>query len=160
MDYRVTSPEGNRYDFRTGELNKLDIVRRPGDGGYHLLLDERTYRCELLWLDAANKSVAVRVNERVHTFKLDDRYDLVVRELGFSTESISQSDNLEAPMPGLVLDLLVAEGDEVEEGSPLIILEAMKMENLLKASGPGTVGTIHVSKGQAVDKRQLLIELL
>ncbi|MEM1216899.1 MAG: biotin/lipoyl-containing protein, partial [Bacteroidota bacterium] len=64
-----------------------------------------------------------------------------------------------APMPGLILDVLVAAGQAVEKGTPLVILEAMKMENVLKAAGPGTVKAIAVQQGAAVDKKQLLIEM-
>jgi biotin carboxyl carrier protein len=62
-------------------------------------------------------------------------------------------------MPGLVLALMVKPGDHVTEGTPLIILEAMKMENVLKAEVDGEVKAIPVEKGQAVEKKQLLIEI-
>ena len=62
-------------------------------------------------------------------------------------------------MPGLVLDVMVAEGDTVEAGTPLLILEAMKMENVLKSEGDGTIKSIKITKGEAVEKRQLLIEI-
>lgn len=58
---------------------------------------------------------------------------------------------LSSPMPGKVLDIMVKVGDEVEEGTPLVILEAMKMENELKASAPARVAEIHVEAGQAVE---------
>ncbi|HNM32873.1 MAG TPA: biotin/lipoyl-binding protein, partial [Chitinophagales bacterium] len=64
-----------------------------------------------------------------------------------------------APMPGLVLDILVEAGQAVNKGDNLIILEAMKMENIIKASGSGTVKSIHVQKKDAVEKNQLLIEM-
>src|SRR5205085_6247001 len=59
---------------------------------------------------------------------------------------------LKAPMPGLVVRVLVAEGDTVEPGQGLVVLEAMKMENQLKATGPGVVTTIHVAPGARVEK--------
>ena len=62
-------------------------------------------------------------------------------------------------MPGLILDVLVSAGDTVAKDDPLIILEAMKMENVLKSAGDGVVKSIEVAKGQAVDKNQILIEL-
>ena len=62
-------------------------------------------------------------------------------------------------MPGLVLDVLVTPGQKVEKGDALLILEAMKMENVIKASGEGVVKSIQVTKGAAVDKGQLLVEM-
>jgi biotin carboxyl carrier protein len=66
--------------------------------------------------------------------------------------------NVKAPMPGLVLNVLVEPGQEVKKGDKLLVLEAMKMENIIKAAGDGKVGRIAVDKGQAVDKNQTLIE--
>jgi biotin carboxyl carrier protein len=65
---------------------------------------------------------------------------------------------LKAPMPGLVVDFLVEIGQEVQTGDKLMILEAMKMENVIKASGQGIVKKINVIKGQSVEKSQILIE--
>lgn len=66
---------------------------------------------------------------------------------------------LSAPMPGLVVKVEVAEGDTVEAGQGLIIVEAMKMENELRASGPARVGPVRVVAGQTVEKGQVLIDL-
>ncbi len=66
---------------------------------------------------------------------------------------------LKAPMPGLVVRVLVKEGDEVETGRGLVVLEAMKMENELKAPGAGTVKTIHVAAGAKVERGSPLVEL-
>jgi len=68
-------------------------------------------------------------------------------------------DNVKAPMPGLVLDILVEPGQSVQKGDNLLILEAMKMENIIKASGSGVVKNIPVHKKDAVEKNQLLIEM-
>jgi biotin carboxyl carrier protein len=65
---------------------------------------------------------------------------------------------LKAPMPGLVVDFLVEIGQEVQTGDKLMILEAMKMENVIKASGQGIVKKLNVIKGQSVEKNQILIE--
>ena len=62
-------------------------------------------------------------------------------------------------MPGLVVDILVAEGDDLEKGHNLLILEAMKMENIIKIPNAGKVKSINIQKGQAVEKGQILIEL-
>jgi biotin carboxyl carrier protein len=61
-------------------------------------------------------------------------------------------------MPGLVIEYFVKEGDEVQAGDKLMILEAMKMENVIKATGEGKIKKLVVSKGNTVEKNQLLIE--
>jgi pyruvate carboxylase subunit B len=64
-----------------------------------------------------------------------------------------------APMPGMVVKVEVAEGDEVKAGQGIVIVEAMKMENELKASGAGRVVRVHVRRGDAVEKDQVLVDL-
>jgi biotin carboxyl carrier protein len=65
---------------------------------------------------------------------------------------------IKAPMPGLIFDIKVKEGDEVKKGDAVLILEAMKMENILKSPGDGTVKSIKIKKGQSVEKNQVLIQ--
>ena len=64
-----------------------------------------------------------------------------------------------SPMPGKILDVKVGEGETVADGQPLVLLEAMKMENALSAEGPARVAAVHVSAGELVEVGQLLIEL-
>ena len=61
-------------------------------------------------------------------------------------------------MPGLIVGINVAVGDRVSKGDSLLILEAMKMENNLKAPGDGTVNAIRATKGDRVEKGQVLVE--
>ena len=65
---------------------------------------------------------------------------------------------VKAPMPGLILDVLAKPGQEVKKGDQLMILEAMKMENVLKAQGEGVISGIEVAKGDSVEKNQVLIK--
>jgi pyruvate carboxylase subunit B len=65
---------------------------------------------------------------------------------------------LRAPMPGLVVRILVEAGREVAAGAGLVVLEAMKMENELKAPAAGTVAAVRAQPGEAVEKGQVLVE--
>jgi biotin carboxyl carrier protein len=65
---------------------------------------------------------------------------------------------LRAPMPGLVVRVLVEPGQEVAAGTGLVVLEAMKMENELKASADGVVSAVRSQAGSAVEKGQVLVE--
>ena len=67
--------------------------------------------------------------------------------------------DIKAPMPGLVIEVAVEIGQTVTKGDKVLILEAMKMENVIKAAGDGVVKAIHTTKGQPVEKGQLLIEM-
>lgn len=90
---------------------------------------------------------------------LKNEQQLLLERLGFKTAAEKSIGSLQAPMPGKILDLLAAEGDEVELGDPVAILEAMKMENELKAPCAGTIQSVAVTKGASVEKNQILIEI-
>ena len=153
--YEVAVNE-RRYPVTTDEAAALDLIA-TGPTAYHLLHDGKAYRVEVLHRDVNAKTLLLRLNGREHRLRLDDEIDLLVRKLGLATVATTKSLDAIAPMPGLVLQLLVEEGEEVEAGTPLVILEAMKMENVLKAEGAGTVKRVQVKKGEAVEKRQVLL---
>ena len=86
-----------------------------------------------------------------------DRFDGLLHDLGMDMQSSAKLDNLKAPMPGLVLEVRVSEGQEVKKNDPIIVLEAMKMENILKAHADGVVKNISVKKGDKVEKNQVMV---
>jgi biotin carboxyl carrier protein len=78
--------------------------------------------------------------------------------MGFALSSVKDVSMIEAPMPGLILDINVRVGQAVNEDDPLLILEAMKMENVLTSPRDGIIKSVNVKKGAAVDKKHILIE--
>ena len=100
-----------------------------------------------------------RIHTRGRTFEVtvEDERTRVIRELGGGMASRSNAPEVRAPMPGLIVRVLVDSGQEVEAGDGMLVIEAMKMENELKAEGDGSVGQIHVKPGQTVDKGDLLV---
>lgn len=103
-------------------------------------------------------TLRVTIDGRRTEVQVKDERDLLVEEFGLG-EDAAAGGEVRAPMPGLVLDLLVEEGEEVAADQGLLVLEAMKMENELKAPSGGVVRTIHATIGDAVDKEALLIEI-
>ena len=95
----------------------------------------------------------------VRELTVEDERSRHIRLLGGAGKAVAGHATLKAPMPGLVLRVLVAVGDTVAAGAPLLALEAMKMENELKAAGPGVVTAVLVAPGQAVEKGQKLLEV-
>ena len=139
-------------------LQQLDIVK-DGEGHFHVLHEGKAYQLEVLEADYAAKSFVIRVNGRNHKIQLLDQYDQLVKQMGLSKTASQKVRDIKAPMPGLVLEIAVAAGQEVEKGDKLLILEAMKMENVIKSDGTGVVKSIKIKQGTAVDKGQLLIEM-
>ena len=89
---------------------------------------------------------------------LDERAR-AIRDLAASTAKPSGPAPLVAPMPGMIVRVHVADGDVVQPGQGLVVMEAMKMENELRATAAGTVRRVHVASGTAVEKGALLLEL-
>lgn len=87
-----------------------------------------------------------------------DNLDLLIEKMGLNSTKTKKLSVLKAPMPGLVTGIKIAAGQEVEKGTPLIILEAMKMENMISAPHQAIIKSVNVSIGQAVDKGSVLVE--
>jgi biotin carboxyl carrier protein len=89
--------------------------------------------------------------------QLEDEHDQLLKQLGFDKLASGKVADIKAPMPGLVLKILVNQGDEVKKGDNLLVLEAMKMENILKSPVDGIVHTIKVLASDKVEKNQVMI---
>jgi biotin carboxyl carrier protein len=163
--YQAVVNNGNVFQISHTEsglsLNEIplpwDLAPLPG-GGFHILMEGRSYRAELVEYLPEEKLYSIKINGKILQVKLKDRYDLLLDQLGMSDLASQKINQIKAPMPGLILDIKVAPGDEVKKGDPLLILEAMKMENVLKSPGDGKVQAIVVKKGESVEKNQILIQ--
>ena len=160
---KITINDKNQYDISwsgekmlvNGVEVKPDLVK-ISDTRYHLILGHKSYRINIL-SKTSEKELAVEVNGNKYDLNVKDRYDLLLHDLGMDTALTAKVDFIKAPMPGLVVNILVEEGETVAKDTPLIVLEAMKMENVLKATAPGVVDKIQVKTKDAVEKGQVLI---
>jgi biotin carboxyl carrier protein len=124
---------------------------------YHLLWNDGSYTIELLGKDDTGKQLTLAVNGKKQQAVIQDEFDELLHKLGMDKLNTNKMNQVKAPMPGLVLKINVAEGDVVKKGDSLLVLEAMKMENSIKATGEGVVKKIIAQPRQAVDKNQVLI---
>ena len=151
-------------------------VEHLGGTQYRLTLEDKTYTVDALTLDhgavsllvngtsypvefeESGDEVGVLVRGQVSRVDVADERRLRLRagSAGFTAEG---KQVISAPMPGKVVKVLVKLGDEVKEGQGLVVMEAMKMENELRAEIAGRVKAVHVQPGQAVEKDQVLIDL-
>jgi biotin carboxyl carrier protein len=97
------------------------------------------------------------VNNQEILVSIEDRFDILLKQLGMDSVNNKKVNEVIAPMPGLVLSLNVSLGDSVAQGDSLLVLEAMKMENIIKSPSDGIVKSIEVVSSQAVEKNQVLI---
>ena len=133
-------------------------LAKLGERTYHILKNDRSYSVEVLSLDAATKTVQLKINGHLHEVMVKDRFDLLLEKMGMSNTTQNRVNNIKAPMPGLIVAINLAVGDAVSKGDIVLILEAMKMENAIKAPGDGTVKAIKIQKGDRVEKGQVLVE--
>ncbi len=128
------------------------------ENSFHIIKDHKSYNAEVVSHNAAEKTFQIKVNQTIYNISVKDKYDELLHKLGFDKALANKFTNIKAPMPGLVLNILVGEGAAVKKGDALLVLEAMKMENILKSPADGTVKKVSVKKGMAVEKNQILIE--
>lgn len=152
--YSVTRNTEHDAVELNASLNKADISEvRPGH--YHMILDGKGYNLEVI--EASDSNPVIKVNGKVYQPTIKTETDLLLDKLGINTKSKKLLKELKAPMPGLVVEYRVSVGDTVKEDDPLVVLEAMKMENVLKAPGEATVKEINAKNGDAIEKNAILI---
>ena len=138
--------------------NKLSIdITKEKENSWHALLNHKSYNVELVKVDEAEKVATIKINGNKYQVSVKDKFDALLKSLGLENLNSAKVNELKAPMPGLVLDIRVKEGDEIKQGDPLLVLEAMKMENILKCPADVKIKKINVNKAQAVEKNQVLI---
>jgi biotin carboxyl carrier protein len=152
----ISSGMGLEYMIDQNDLSELRILKQEGNA-LVIQFKEKVMRAELIRIDHVQKSYTLQVDGRHLEFKLETELDMLVRKMGMERSGSLKVDQIVSPMPGLVLDVLVSEGDHVSEGTPVLILEAMKMENVIKAPADVVIDKILVKKGNSVDKKSVLI---
>ena len=154
VDYRATDQvaiNGQPFDWNIVAL---------GNGRYHVLHEMRSYNAEVVSTDYAEKSIVLKINGQRVELHAKDRFDLLLERLGMSNTAAAKVNELKAPMPGLIVDIRVQPGQAVLKGDPLLVLEAMKMENILKAPADGTVSHLKVNLRDNVQKGQVLVQFV
>lgn len=149
----------NTFDFEIeyDEISNFDAVK-TSDSHYHILQDNKSFKVEINEANFNTKSYQVKVNNNLYNTNIFNDLDILIKEMGFAIGSTKHVNSIKAPMPGLILEINVKVGQEVKEDEPLLILEAMKMENIITSPRDGIIKSISVNKTDAVEKNQLLIE--
>jgi biotin carboxyl carrier protein len=147
--------EGDRVTI-DGQAHSATLGVIPGTPLRRLLIDGRPLTLSVEAVGRGRWALTPK-GERWEMEVLDER-TRHIRSLAGSGDQRRAAGVLKAPMPGLVVRVQVQPGAQVAAGEPLVVLEAMKMENELKAGAPGTVKSVRVAPGEAVEKGQVLVE--
>jgi biotin carboxyl carrier protein len=137
----------------------LSEINDLGDQVYSISKNGKTHVLEVLKVSLDDKTMTIRSNHRTFDVVFKDELDLVLDKMGIKRSAELVNKNVKAPMPGKVLEVLIKEGDKLSKGDNMLILEAMKMENVIKAETDCVVKKVHISKLENVEKNQVLIEL-
>lgn len=157
MAYQVVVNEETTFELDPDAI-QWDITTLP-NGQFHILYKNRSYTASVLEADAASKTFKIRMGQNLYSLQVKDSFDQLAEKMGMGAANQRKSNTIKAPMPGLVLSVMVQPGQAIKKGESVLILEAMKMENVIKAPGDGVVKSIAVVKGNAVEKNQVLVEL-
>lgn len=134
----------------------FDLLK-TGPQSSHIIHDKKSYTVEVVDFDKTEKLAHIKVNGNVYQVQVTTQLDLLLKQLGMDNLAGNKILQIKAPMPGLVLNVLVGEGTEVKKGDNLLVLEAMKMENMIKSPTDGVIKKIEVKQGDKVEKNELLV---
>ncbi len=157
----------NNYNFEIefeGETIKVNQEELSIDSSLlsdkhaHFIFNNRSYNLEMVSENKTDKTATVKVNGREYQISIEDQYDQLLKRLGLDNLKANKVKDIKAPMPGLVLNVMITEGQDVQKGDSLLVLEAMKMENVIKSPSEGKVKKILIQKGDKVEKSELLIQ--
>lgn len=150
IDNNGIAIDNNKLDWDHISLSNIE---------HSLIVNNKVYNVFVENVDIANKVVTLNVNGKLIDSKIQEPIDQVLKNMGIDFSKNQKKDPIKAPMPGLILKVMVEPGQSIKKGDPVLILEAMKMENVFKAPADAEVKEIHINAGQAVEKGQVLITL-
>ncbi len=148
-----------KHDIDLSQIDRQPDIIQSADGRYHMIWQHASYTVDDIAVDLQAKTIAFSMNDKSYHLQVQDDFDILVQQLGLSLNTAQKITDIKSPMPGLVLDIMVSAGDTVSEGTPLLILEAMKMENVIKSPGEGVIKAIHVNQGDSIEKKAIMIEM-
>jgi biotin carboxyl carrier protein len=161
--YRIRS-EGREFNAIVEENTvRLDGYAAPfyitekGNGAYSVRFGNEIYTVYSTSDSETPKQHRLVLQGRSINLVAAGRLDQILEQYGLAASGAGKMPDLKAPMPGLVRKILIEPGTQVEKGVPLLVLEAMKMENMIKATGSGTVASVKVTEGDKVEKGTVLI---
>ncbi len=146
MEQLIAGINGRSYPFEWKDFGGGEYHLMSGTNSYHVLLIEHQPNGQLLF----------QVNGQLHRITVRDERQQLLKNMAFGKSEGEDVIRLDAPMPGKVLQILVEDGAQIRKGDPVVILEAMKMENEIRASINGRVDKVHCHQGASVEKHQLL----
>ena len=130
---------------------------RLSEGTFSVKIEDKSYKVEAIDGPDSSGNMTIRVEGVERQVKILDERALLLDKMGMSSVDTGADLTLYAPMPGKVLSVKVEPGQTVEPGDALLVLEAMKMENVIKSAIGGVVEDVLAKAGMVVEKGELLV---
>ncbi len=156
MEWEVRWPDGRVEQVAPGSEESWDW-KQLAPGVFDVRMGNRNVRIERMDGPDEKGNVTIRVNGVVQALQVLGPQQLLLESMGMSANVETQEKHVESPMPGKILQVMVATGTEVDEGDPLLVLEAMKMENVIRAPRSGVIAGVEAQVGEAVEKAATLV---
>ncbi len=157
-NFTINVNEDFQFFIEKSEATKLD-VKQLSNFNFNVIHNNKSFNLQTVESNFNAREYTVQVNKNMYTIKIANELDTIIKELGFSHGHLKKSNEIKAPMPGIILNIMVKENQQVVEGEILLLLEAMKMENAITAHKNGIIKKIKTTIASTVEKGQLLIEL-
>ena len=146
----------SQYTFQL--IDADNITLNDSEVNNQIILDNNKSKLvSVKGVDHDLKRYQIQIDGRIYHVQISDAVDQQILTMNLKSKKSNQLKELRAPMPGLVRQVNVQAGDQVDAGDSLFILEAMKMENLLKSPVNGKVSDVFVKPGESVEKNQILL---
>ncbi|HIE25336.1 MAG TPA: biotin/lipoyl-binding protein [Anaerolineales bacterium] len=164
MEY-ITTIDGKEFQIEiidkehvsvNGKIVEVDFESVKSQPVFSLIVDGKSYEA---YVYEGEEDLEVLIKGRLYHSQVEDERERRLRAAAGGSKVISGTFYLKAPMPGLVVSVVVEEGQEVKKGDVLLVLESMKMQNELKSPRDGVVGRIQVSDGDSVEQRQKMLSV-
>lgn len=156
MEWEVRWPDGRVEQVAPGSEESWDW-KQLAPGVFDVRMGNRNVRIERMEGPDSKGNITVRVDGVVQTLQVLDHQQLLLESMGMSAGVEAQEKHVESPMPGKILQVMVKPGTEVSEGDSLLVLEAMKMENVIRAPRAGIIAEVQAQVGEAVEKSAILL---
>ena len=148
VDEKHVSVNGNTF--------KVDFESVSGQPVYSLIVDGKSHEA---YAQEGDNEWQVLLRGRLYSVNVEDEREKRLRAAAGEGVAETGEYHLKAPMPGLVVTVLVEEGQEIKKGQVLLILESMKMQNELKSPRDGIMGRIKVKAGESVEQKQTMLSI-
>lgn len=150
--------ENQEFLIKDLENLKKDLsIEKIEENHWHVLYNNQSFSIKLINKNSEDQTAEWRINGKTVMAKYQSELEVLLQSMGLNTQNQKKIKELKSPMPGLIKKIMVKVGDTLQKGDPIVTLEAMKMENILKAPSDAKIAQIKIAEGNAVDKNQVLV---